>query len=958
METRAILLHIALLILFPFLGRGQNCATLSKANTMVPDKFCSPVHVNWDITYVGVTNEGTLVEILYDWDDGSTETVIATETVAGTFTANAEHNYISQDDRCNHHPLATLVVNGVVCTSSEQEQIVTIWDTDNENGGEVEAEPNVYPVCIGDGATMRFDDGTLFNCVPPQENDVPNEDTRWIQWVYGTRNTMSSLTPVSVEGYTGPWEWEGPVITLTGPVHGSNEQSLFITVAADNQIGDEFEVELRYWNYCNKYTDDADPVIDRSVIRIVDLPDATITPAGPLCEFNPSITLVAATGGGTWSGNGIVDAASGEFDPYVAGAGTHRIKYEITNSDGCSAADSIEIVVRDAPDAAITPVDPFCLNDVPYDLEAIPPAGTWSGNGITNVNTGTFNPAVAGVGAHDIVFTTAVDAFGCFGVDSAVITVVNLPFAEILTPDSAWCQLANNQSLAEIAITGSDASTFDLVFEIGGTLDTIFNLPSGTFTLSLNSQPGRNEYVLRKVIEHHGANSCETDLNDRLIMDVYPLPDMTLTISNDGWCSPVDVEFTATGGYFRYYWDFGDGQIELTNSSIRQHTYTIPEPIMETERSFTYRLGIETSHGCSDTTTGSLTIYPQPEADFFVNPEVQDYPASTVTLVNLSSSGEWSYLWEFGDGDSDTVEEPGQHEYGTYGAFDISLATYSEHCSDNAVKTVTIMPPSPVASFEHSPTGCPPLEVNFFNHSEYADSYIWDFDDGTFSTEPNPSHVFYQSKEYHVKLIAIGLAGSDTTEQIVYIAANPKALFTAYPTEATTLKQLFKFINNSIDAVSYLWDFGDGNTSTDENPSHTYEKGGVYTITLVAWSEDDCVDTLVQESLIRVVAGEGETNFPNAFVWNGSGPTGGYWEEGTIDNTVFHPHMENVIEMRMIIYNRWGEKLYESNEVHIGWDGYLNSEQLAIEGVYVYKCWVTYYSGQQEILTGDVTFLH
>ena len=69
---------------------------------------------------------------------------------------------------------------------------------------------------------MRFDDGTIFNCVPPQENDVPNEDTRWIQWVYGTRNTMSSSTPVNVEGYTGPWEWEGPVITLPGPVHGSS----------------------------------------------------------------------------------------------------------------------------------------------------------------------------------------------------------------------------------------------------------------------------------------------------------------------------------------------------------------------------------------------------------------------------------------------------------------------------------------------------------------------------------------------------------------------------------------------------------------------------------------------------------------------------------------------------------------------------------------------------------------
>ena len=179
-----------------------------------------------------------------------------------------------------------------------------------------------------------------------------------------------------------------------------------------------------------------------------------------------------------------------------------------------------------------------------------------------------------------------------------------------------------------------------------------------------------------------------------------------------------------------------------------------------------------------------------------------------------------------------------------------------------------------------------------------------------------------------------------------------------YPTEGKTLRQLFKFVNNSINAVAYLWDFGDGNTSTDVDASHTYEAEGVYTVSLVAWSENDCVDTLIQESLIRVAAGDGETKFPNAFVWNGSGPTGGYWEEGTIDNSVFHPHMLNAIEMRMIIYTRWGEKVYESNQVNKGWDGYLNSGELAIEGVYVYKAWITYYSGLQEIMAGDVTFLH
>jgi PKD repeat protein len=445
-------------------------------------------------------------------------------------------------------------------------------------------------------------------------------------------------------------------------------------------------------------------------------------------------------------------------------------------------------------------------------------------------------------------------------------------------------------------------------------------------------------------------------------MDVYPRPDMTVTASYVDLCSPVDVEFVATGGYARYYWDYGDGLDEITTMSIRHHIYSIPVPdppgAMDPEMSFDYTLGITTTDGCTDTTRGSLTIYLDPVANFIATPETQYYPDSEVELDNLSSEGDWSYLWDFDDGNTDTEQEPGTYDYGTWGAFDISLRTYSEHCSDTAVRTVVILPPPPVASFDFAPEGCAPLEVQFTNQSQYGDSYLWDFDDGSYSSEPNPTHVFYQARTYQVKLVVVGLGGADTLKQIIVVEENPRALFGVYPTKAKTLRQLFKFVNNSINADSYLWDFGDGNTSTDVDANHKYDAEGVYTISLTAWSENGCVDTMVQENLIRVTAGEGETKFPNVFRWNGSGPTGGYWEEGTIDNTVFHPHFKNAVELHMIIYNRWGEKLYETNQVNKGWDGYLDNSNLAIEGVYVYKAWVTYYSGEQEILSGDVTFLH
>ena len=123
---------------------------MSKANDILPDRLCSPVEVEWEVTYRGVNDAGTTVEIFYDWDDGSSETVAATEIDAGTSTwqATTNHTYTSDDDQCNYHPEATLVVNGVLCTSSSQEQIVTVWDNDDTNGGRVNASPNVYPICV------------------------------------------------------------------------------------------------------------------------------------------------------------------------------------------------------------------------------------------------------------------------------------------------------------------------------------------------------------------------------------------------------------------------------------------------------------------------------------------------------------------------------------------------------------------------------------------------------------------------------------------------------------------------------------------------------------------------------------------------------------------------------------------------------------------------------------------
>jgi len=964
---------IWILAILPVFGFGQDCNIISKANDINPDQLCSPVQViTWEISYVGVNHAGTPVEIHIDWDDGTTETIPATELDAAIseWGAVTSHTYVSNDDICNHRPVASLVVNGVICTSSSQEQIVTVWDDDNHNGGRVNASPDVYPICVGNGATMQFADNTLFNCVPPQEEDVPNDRTRWIQWVYGTNNSMTGA-PVLVDGVARTFPFEGPVIELTGPVTGSDELSLPITVADDKLIGQEFEVELRYWNYCNPYPT-SEPVTDRSVIRIVDIPDATITPVDTLCEFQGTIILEAATEGGTWSGPGIINPARGEFSPELAGNGTHTITYEVTDDNGCSSMDTEDIVVRPGPNGTITPAGPFCYSDPPYDLEAASAGGTWSGTGIINSSTGLFDPSVAGPGRHIISFETFPDANGCVGADNVELEVLDPPFAEFLTADSAWCQTENNQSTGEILISGSENSFFDLVLNTGERFDTLEYLPRGTVTLDLDNNVGPNPYVLVKIIEHHDNITCESELSDTLLMEVHPMPVMELTMNYEDHCSPVEVEFEAVEGYHSYSWDFGDGNLHITpyNQVTYTYKYDYRDEIisieggdtiygeLKTDTVFPIRLIIVTDFGCTDSLDESILIYPSPVANFFVSPVTQYYPDTEIQLINLSTPGEWSYFWEFGDGNSDNRKDPQQHTYESWGLYDVELTTFSPFCRDSIVKQVQITPPPPVSRFEPDTMGCPPLDITFINKSQYADSYIWDFDDGTFSTEASPTHKFTISKEHQVTLTAYGLAGVDSSQQTIIVHPRPQEEFDAYPREVRNLKQIIKFVNNSLNASTYQWDFGDGNTSYDENPSHTYTEPGIFTVTLCVWSEHQCPDTLVKEKLVNVLDGEGSTKFPNAFRWNESGPTGGNWGENAIDNTIFHPHLENAVDIHMIIYTRWGEKVYETRELYVGWDGYLRSGELADQGVYVYKAWVTYSDGTQELLAGDVTFLH
>ncbi len=813
---------------------------------MTPDRFCSPVTATWSVSYTGVNDAGTPVSIRFDWDNGTVITVPATRTAPGVFEATAVNVYTSSGNVCNYHPRATLVVNGVLCTSSTQEQIVTVWDNDDRNGGHMHISPEIYPICFGNSANVRFQDLTRFNCVPPQERDNPNVNTRWIQWIYGTDIQMSG-SPVTIEGRLRAFPYIDDVITLTGPVTGSGVWSDVINVADDHAVGDFFQVTLRNWNYCNPYDDpsipggprdrvngDHPPVLTTAIILIVPYPDATITPVDPMCANADPVTLTAHDPGGTWSGAGV----SGDmFDPEVAGPGNHTIRYDLTNADGCYDYDETVITVVPVPDATIISEGIVCSTDPPFELISREPGGVWTGEGVTG---NMFDPAIAGAGNHLITYTIT-DANGCTDTDQTIITVAT-PDATI-TPVDTLC-------------ADSPAITL-MAHDLGGVW----------------SGPG---------VVGNTFNPVIAGVGDHVI--IY----------------------------------------EITNPA------------------------------CSDADTTIITVMPVPVITL-ENPGTLFINGAPVVLNATPPGGIWS-----GPGMTGNIFDPNTAGIGTHVIIYETIPDRWGCMSKDTMHIRVIMPPVPVADFEPDTTGCSPLTVQFVNKSLYGEVFVWDFGDGIYSNEENPVHTYYIPGQYLVKLIVNNITGESIHNGIITVYQNPAAIFDAYPANVVNNEQIVVFYNYSHYGSTYLWSFGDGEVSSEENPYHKYLNPGSYIVSLTVITEDGCVDSAVMHTPVTVDWKEGNIDFPSVFKWNETGPTGGQWRPGVYPEMdyVFRPFYENVIEYKLQIFNRWGVLIYESNDLNKGWDGYFGDGNLAMQGVYVWKVSGRYADGSYFDKAGDVTFLH
>lgn len=197
-----------------------------------------------------------------------------------------------------------------------------------------------------------------------------------------------------------------------------------------------------------------------------------------------------------------------------------------------------------------------------------------------------------------------------------------------------------------------------------------------------------------------------------------------------------------------------------------------------------------------------------------------------VTFTNQSLHAQ-SYYWTFGDGSTSTEKNPTK-TYSSSGTYKVTLKATNVSLSDTQETTINLSKPTPIAHFTYSVSG---LQVSFKNLSTNSQSYSWNFGNGKTSTQKEPTITYSSTGTYLVRLTASNGETTDTDEHSISVSyKQPTASFT-YKTEAP-LKVVLT--NTSANATSYEWDFGDGTTSTEKNPTHRYRTVGSYIITLVS----------------------------------------------------------------------------------------------------------------------------
>ena len=631
--------------------------------------------------------------------------------------------------------------------------------------------------------------------------------------------------------------------------------------------------------------------------------------------------------GSSWYDNGgaFTNLSPGDYFVRIQDANNCETTYLDINSD----LDTITIIEPDLLEiTGISKVDFDCFGDDTGEIHISAIGGTGvleyfivSGTYSDSNNTGDFTNLPA-----EEYMVHVEDANACF-TQNYPIGVYEPPLIVI-----------SNVEVTDETCPGANDGTITIHAE-GGTWP--YDYSADGITYQHNNRTIENLAPGDYIADIFDTNTCKDTADFSVNIAEASFTSIITSDVTEG-CSPLTVNFSRLNAGNTYSWNFGDGSPYSSDST---HTF---ENLTDADINYTVRAFSESSDGCRDTVEIEITVYPQAQLLFTAAPQVSYFPDAIITIIN-DSLGMTNYQWDFGDGTTSTDEQPGSHTYDDCGEYIISLeAVNSFNCPGSYVDTITITAYQPQAFFEVDTTQhCTPFAFNFENQSTFTESFEWVLDDGTIITDNDFSNFYEIPGTYNITLNAYGYCDTfDSYDTTITVFQSPIVEFDVFPDTVMLPDQLIHCVNNSSDdGELFFWEFGDGGTSSEENPEYQYTTEGSYPIQLTVITVNKCIDSLTYYTEV-IVLPEGNALFPTGFTPNGDGI-----------NDVFKPAVSYSVEsFKMKIYNRWGELVFYTEDINEGWTGYYDGV-LSLQDVYVWRAEGIYINGTPFIFAGSVTLL-
>lgn len=427
--------------------------------------------------------------------------------------------------------------------------------------------------------------------------------------------------------------------------------------------------------------------------------------------------------------------------------------------------------------------------------------------------------------------------------------------------------------------------------------------------------------------------------------------DGNLNADDTSGCMPLTVNFSdLVQNAVSYDWNFGDGTPTVSgNSASIIHTYTTPGV-------FRARMIAIDLNSCNlrDTSYINIRVRNDRATLDFTGTKLPPCQNLAYQFVNNSVAppgkpfSNNSFVWDFGDG-SPTVTSglaTQTHSYTNPGSYTVKmLLRDTNYCNapDTVIKVFSLAT-NVKAEFTVLP-GCSPYNAAFTNTSLAGAAWEWTFGDGSpMVTDRDPVHLYANPGSYPVTLVANDPATcnfTDTFRFTVTVNPTPTADFSFFPVVPQENIPT-QFTNASLGANTYNWNFGDGDSSTEVNPLHQFNKTGTYDVCLVAKHISGCADTICYQVPARVLP---LLDVPNAITPNGDGKNDKVFVRGF-----------GIKKMQWRIYNRFGQMVFETTNQKDGWDGKFKGTLQPMDA-YGFTLDAEFVDGQKLRKTGNITLI-